>query len=227
MYFDPLYIIFALPGLVIGIIAQILLSYSYGRYSKEPAGTNLTGMAAAELINEKENFGVKFITTPGKLNDYFNPVNNTVNLSEDNAINMSVANIAVVAHEFGHVQQKNVGSNLFKLRSVMVPVVNFGSGLGIILVMIGLALALTGLAYLGIILFATTTLFSLVTLPIEIDASRRGMELIKKHNLITFDQLGGAKTVLTAAALTYFAALVASIGQLLYFIMLVQGSNRD
>jgi Zn-dependent membrane protease YugP len=226
MVLDPLYIILSLPGLIIGLIAQFMLKYSYGKYSKISAGSNLTGQQAAELLNRNENFGVSFQVTPGQLNDYFDPSKHLVNLSQDNAVNMSVANIAVVAHEFGHVQQKQSGANLFKLRSTLVPAVNIGSTLGIILIMIGVGIALSGLAWAGVILFSLTTLFSLVTLPIEIDASKRGMELIKKHNLIAANQLGGAKTVLRAAALTYFAGLVASIGQLLYFVMMVQQSER-
>jgi Zn-dependent membrane protease YugP len=226
MIIDPLYILLSLPGLIIGLIAQFLLKYSYGKYSKVSAGSNITGQQAAEILNSKENFGVSFKTTPGQLNDYFDPSKHLVNLSQDNAVNMSVANIAVVAHEFGHVQQKQSGANLFKLRTTLVPAVNIGSSLGIILIMIGIAIAVSGLAWAGVILFSLTTLFSLVTLPIEIDASKRGMELIKKHNLIAVNQLGGAKTVLTAAALTYFAGLVSSIGQLMYFVMMVQQSDR-
>ena len=225
---DPLYFLFILPGLIIGIIAQILLKSGYGTYSKISAGSSLTGMQAAELLNEKENFGVGFVSKSGTLSDYFDPVKNVVNISSDNATNGSVANIAVVAHEFGHVQQKQVGQNLFKLRTVMVPAVNFGSGIGYILIIIGLMVASSGLTWLGIALFSTVFLFSLVTLPIELDASRRGMELIKKHNLIATDKLGGAKVVLRAAALTYFAGLVQSLGQLAYFVMLAnQNSSRD
>lgn len=224
-YFDPLFLLFALPGLIIGLLAQAFLTYAYSRFSNESSGSGLTGMEAAKLLNDKENFGVSFITTPGKLNDHYNPVNHTVNVSQDNAINGSVANIAVVAHEFGHVQQRMSGSLLFKFRSSLVPAVNIGSNLGIVLIIIGIALSFSGLAWIGIGLFALTTLFSLITLPLEIDASRRGMDFIRKHNLINIDRHGGARAVLSAAALTYVAALVTSIGQLLYFIMQVQ--SRD
>lgn len=227
MYFDPIYFLFIGPGLLVAIIAQILLKYAYSSYSRVSAGSNMTGMQAAELINRGEGFGVSFITTPGSLNDYYDPSKHMVNLSSDNAINMSVANIAVVAHEFGHVQQKMKGDTLFKVRSWLVPAVNFGSGIGMILIMIGLGIAISGITWLGIALFATTTLFSLVTLPIEIDASRRGMNLLKKYNLVSAQNMGGAKWVLAAAALTYFAGLVQSIGQLAYFIMLAQERNRD
>ncbi|MDQ6984769.1 MAG: zinc metallopeptidase [Candidatus Dojkabacteria bacterium] len=221
-----LYLLFVLPGLIIGLYAQFLLKRSYGKFSKISAGTSMTGMQAAKLINDSGNFGVSFQTTEGQLNDYFDPKNNLVNLSSDNAVNDSVANIAVVAHEFGHVQQKQVGQSLFKLRSTIVPVVSFGSGVGYVLIMIGLMIASSGLAWVGIILFSTVTVFSLVTLPVELDASRRAMKLIEKHGLIAPSHYGGAKVVLRAAALTYFAGLVQSLGQLAYFVMLVSSNNR-
>lgn len=226
MVFDPLFFLFLAPGLILAIIAQILLKYSYNKFSKVSAKSGLTGMEAAKKINETENFGVSFITTEGKLNDYYNPVNHEVNVSSDNAVNDSIANIAVVAHEFGHVQQRETGSNLFRLRSTLVPAVSFGSGVGYVLIMIGLGIASAGLTWVGIALFSLVTIFSLVTLPIEIDASRRGMKLIEKHGLIAKEQFGGAKMVLAAAALTYFAGLLQSLGQLAYFVLLAS-QRRD
>lgn len=220
-----MYFLFIAPGLILAVIAQLLLKYAYSRYSKISAG-NLTGVDVAQKINEGEGFGVGLRTVPGELTDHFDPVKHVVALSADNAINTSIANIAVVAHEFGHVQQKQVGMSLFKLRTALVPVVNFGSGIGYILIILGFALSAAGLVTLGIILFSSVTIFALVTLPIEINASTRGMNLIKKYNLIEESKLGGAKTVLTAAALTYFAGMLQSLGQLLYFIMLSQ-RRRD
>lgn len=229
MFFDPIYFIFALPGLILGIIAQLLVKGAYSSQSKVSAGSNLTGRQAAELINNNEGFGVDFIETPGQLNDYYDPRKHVVNISSDNSTNTSVANIAIVAHEFGHVQQKASGSAMFRFRSFLVPVVQFGGNFGMILVLIGLGIGASavGLVNVGLVLFASTTLFSFITLPIEIDASRRGMKLIEKYNLVDKQHLGGAKSVLTAAALTYFAALISSIGQLLYFMMLAQGNDRD
>ena len=227
IFFDSAYLIFAIPGLIIGVIAQIFLSYAYGKFSKIKSGSNLTGKEVAEVLNRGEGFNVSFKTTPGKLNDYYDPRNHLVNLSEDNARNTSIANVAVVAHEFGHVQQKASGSFLFKFRSALVPAVNIGSNLGIILIMVGVVISLSSLSLLGLLLFSLTTVFTLITLPLEIDASRRGMNFIKKYNLIDLSKLGGARAVLSAAALTYVAALVSSIGQLIYFYLQVQGSSRD
>lgn len=227
IFFDPLFLLFALPGLILALIAQLLVWSAYNAYSRVSAGSNLTGAQAADLINRNEGFGVDIITSPGKLNDYFNPVTNKVNISADNVTNSSVANIAVVAHEFGHVQQKFNATLIFRARTAMVPAVNIGSNVGYILILIGLALSATGLAWAGVILFSFTALFALITLPIEVDASRRGMRIIKKYNLIDSSKLGGARMVLMAAALTYFAALVQSLGQLLYFVLLVSGNSRD
>ncbi len=227
MILDQLYFIIAIPGLLIGLGAQLFLNYAYGRFSAVRTGSGLTGMQAAELINRGEGFNVSFKTTLGRLNDHYDPTNHLVNLSSDNATNSSVANLAVVAHEFGHVQQRIKGSFMFKIRTALVPAVNIGSNLGIILIILGIAISFSSLAWLGLLLFSLTTIFTFVTLPIELDASRRGMNLIRKYNLIETSNLGGARAVLSAAALTYVAALVSSLGQLLYFFLQVQGSNRD
>ncbi|HRX44053.1 MAG TPA: zinc metallopeptidase [Candidatus Dojkabacteria bacterium] len=216
-YFDSIYLYYALPGLILAIIAQILVTVRYKKYSKVLAGSNLTGLDTAKLIREEENFPVDINTIPGKLNDHFDPRKDIVNISSDNTSSGSVANIAVVAHEFGHVQQKFSSSLLFKLRSIMVPVVNIGSNLGYILFFIGLLLSAFSLAEFGLILFASTTMFALVTLPIEFDASRRGMKFIEKYNLIDQDKKSGARKVLNAAAMTYIAAFVTSLANLFYY----------
>jgi Zn-dependent membrane protease YugP len=224
-YLDPLYLIFALPGLILALLAQLLVWIAYNTYSRESAGTGITGVDAAKIIAQKEQWNVGLQTSPGKLNDFFNPVNNTVNLSEDNLRSGSIANIAVVAHEFGHVEQKFSASAIFKVRTAMVPLVNIGSSLGYILFFIGLILSILSLAQVGLVLFALTTLFALVTLPLEFDASRRGLNLIKKHNLIESNKRSGARLVLAAAALTYIAGFVSSLLNLLYFVALLNRSR--
>jgi Zn-dependent membrane protease YugP len=222
-YIDPVYYYYALPGLILAIIAQILVSVRYNKYSKISAGTNITGVEAARIIKQQSNFPVEIHTTEGRLGDHFDPRNNTVNISADNITSDSVANIAVVAHEFGHVDQKFSSSFIFKLRSFMVPVVNIGSNLGYILFFIGLIINALNLAQLGLILFASTTLFALVTLPVEFDASNRGMKFIKEYNLIEEDRQDGARKVLSAAALTYIAGFLTSILNLLYYVNILQG----
>ena len=218
LYFNPIYYLFAIPGLLLALLAQFLVKSRYSKFSKVDAGSGLTGVQAAERIARMEGFDVEIKLTGGQLNDNFNPVTNVVNLSADNQTSKSVANIAVVAHEFGHVQQKADAGLLFQIRTGIVPVVNIGSKLGYGLFLIGILFAVTTLTNIGLILFSLTTVFTLITLPIEFDASRRAMKLIEKHNLISMGEMGGAKKVLGAAALTYVAALVQSLGQLLYFV---------
>jgi hypothetical protein len=193
------------------------MTIRYKKYSKVSSGSNLTGLDAAKLIRDNENYPVDINRIPGKLSDNFNPRKDIVNISSDNATSNSVANIAVIAHEFGHVQQKFSASLLFRLRSIMVPVVNIGSNLGYILFFVGLFISAFGLAELGLILFASTTVFALITLPVEFDASRRGMNLIEKYNLIEKNKKSGARKVLNAAALTYIASFVTSFTNLLYY----------
>lgn len=223
-YIDPMYFYFALPGLILGLIAQFLISIRYNKYSKIPAESHMTGLDAAELIKDREDFPIDIATNQGKLQDNFDPRKDIVNISSDNINSNSVANIAVVAHEFGHVGQKFSSSFLFKLRTFMVPVVNIGSSLGYVLFFVGLILNALNLAQIGLILFASTTVFALVTLPVEFDASKRGLKFIKKYNLIEADKQSGAKKVLNAAALTYVASFVTSLLNLLYYASIL--NNR-
>ena len=223
-YIDPMYFYFALPGLILGLIAQFLISIRYNKYSKIPAESHMTGLDAAELIRDREDFPIDIATNQGKLQDNFDPRKDIVNISSDNINSNSVANIAVVAHEFGHVGQKFSSSFLFKLRTFMVPVVNIGSSLGYVLFFVGLVLNALNLAQIGLILFASTTVFALVTLPVEFDASKRGLKFIKKYNLIEADKQSGAKKVLNAAALTYVASFVTSLLNLLYYASIL--NNR-
>lgn len=226
-FLNPTYLYFALPGLVLGIIAQLLITFRYNKYSNVDAGSNRTGLDTAKLIRNEENYQVDINITEGKLKDNFNPVKDIVNISSDNVNSQSVANIAVVAHEFGHVDQKFSSSILFKIRSLMVPVVNIGSNLGYILFFIGLLINALNLAELGLILFGSSTVFAFITLPIEFNASSRGMKLIKKYNLISEDRRDGAKKVLRAAALTYIAGFISALGNLLYFASILSGRRRD
>ena len=225
-YFDPTYLYYVLPGFILAIIAQILVTIRYNKYSKVSSGSNLTGLDTAKLIRDNENFPIDINTISGKLSDNFDSRKDIVSISSDNINSDSVANIAVVAHEFGHVQQKFSASLLFKLRSFMVPVVNIGSNLGYILFFVGLLLSAFDLAELGLILFASTTIFALVTLPVEFDASKRGMKFIEKYDLIEQDKKSGARKVLNAAALTYIAGFITSFANLLYYASILN-RRRD
>lgn len=224
MYFDPTYTIYILPGLVLAIIAQIWISSSFKKYSKIQSGSNTTGIDAANIIKDGESFPVSITVYGEALSDHFDPSKNNVNISS-NSIEDSISSIAVVAHEFGHVQQKFSKSFLFYIRTGLVPIVNIGSRLGYILMIVGLILNILGLAQIGLILFASTTAFALITVPIEIDASKRGLKLIKKYNLIQESRLDGAKSILGAAATTYIASLLTSLLNLFYYASVI--SRRD
>jgi len=224
MFYDSNYLIYMIPGIVLAFLAQLWITVSFKSSSKTLTGTNTTGQEAALKIKEGENFPVDIVVQGQALSDHFDPSKNIVSISEA-SLRDSVASVAVVAHEFGHVQQKFQNSLLFNIRTGLVPIVNIGSNIGYILIIIGLVLNLLGLAQIGVILFSLTTVFALVTLPIEIDASNRAFKLIKKYNLIPQGRIGGAKSVLYAAATTYIASLLTSFFNLLYYASLVR--KRD
>jgi len=225
-YIDPVYYYYALPGLILALISQILVTIRYNRYSRISSESHMTGLDAANLIRDRKNFPIDIVTNQGKLQDNFDPKKDIVNISSDNVNSDSIANIAIVAHEFGHVDQKFSSSFLFKIRTFMVPIVNIGSNLGYILFFIGLIFNILNLAEIGLIFFASTTVFALVTLPVEFDASRRGMKFINEYNLIEVSKQQGAQKVLRAAALTYLASFLTSLLNLLYYANILQGRKK-
>jgi len=227
MMIDPVYWYFALPGLIVTIIAQIYVKIMFSRYSKKDSGRDITGKQAAEIISDGEDFPVNISVSQPPLGDHFDPTSDTVRISVRNTESNSVADVAVVAHEFGHVQQKFTSSLVYKIRSIMVPVTNVGTQIGYILFFIGLGISMLRLSEIGLILFSTSVIFALITLPVEIDASKRGMKLIEKYDLIEKKKRGGASKVLTAAALTYVAGLLTSILNLLYYINIFNRNKED
>ena len=225
MYFDPLYIILvAIPALILAIGAQLWIKISYARNSKVLPGTGITGVQAGEIIKQGEGYPVDIAIKGGALSDHFDPTRDIVSLSTASE-NSSVADIAVTAHEFGHVDQKFSNSPLFKVRNGLVPIVNIGSRLGYILIIVGIIFSIIQISEIGLILFASTTVFALITVPIEIDATKRGLAFIKKYKLINESNLSGARSVLNAAATTYVASLLTSLLNLLYWIMRVRGRD--
>lgn len=214
---DPIYWMFAIPGLLLSIITQIYVKTTYAKYSRVDNGKGITGKRAAIEIKNGENFPVEINTNQGTLGDHFDPIRNVVNLSTESAQSTSVASVAVSSHEMGHVEQKHKSSFIYSTRRFLIPVTNVATNIGYILFFVGLVISRYELSQLGLILFSTSVLFSLVTIPVELDASNRAMRLIKKYDLITENNRGGARKVLTAAALTYFAGLATSILNLLYY----------
>ncbi len=225
-YFDPTYLFFVIPGLAISLIAQFLLKKYYATYSQVRAENNLTGIEAGNTIIQQENLKISSEIIEGELTDNYDSQNNIVHYSSGNT-NSSIAGIAVVAHELGHACQDRDGFAFMKLRTLIVPITNIGTNIGLLLVVIGIAINFTGLSVIGLFLYSFEFLFTLVTLPVEFDASSRAMKMIQKYNLLAPDEVAGAKKVLTAAALTYVAATASAFGQFLYYAMRVSGRRRD
>ena len=229
LYFDPMYFIFMIPAFIIMGLTSWYVRSSYNKWSKVHASSGLTGAQAAQrLISTGNLYGVSVAGTQGNLSDHYDPRNKTLFLSPGVANSPSVASVAIAAHELGHAMQDAEEYFPMQIRSFLVPVVNIGSNLGWILIMIGLFLRITELSWLGVIVFSGGALFALATLPVEFNASARAKELLYSTGIIqSEEERRGVNQVLNAAALTYVAGLITAILQLLYFVFLVGGRRRD
>lgn len=225
---DPTYWVFALPALILALVAQAWVRSSYRKYLRVSNGAGVTGLEAAERIMSVAGIRLNVERAQGELSDHYDPRQRVLRLSPGVARRASVASLAIVAHELGHALQ-DAGDYLpMKLRSGLVPLVNFTSWLGPILFFVGLMFNAEGLAWLGVLAFAGAVVFALVTLPVEINASRRGLRLLEQSGLLVDQQeKKGARRVLMAAALTYVAALAQAISNLLYYVFLLGGRRRD
>lgn len=228
MLFNLTYLFFILPGLLLSIIANIAVKSAYNKWTQVRNTRDITGLEAASYLKDRNGLNeLRLVQSQGTLSDHYDPRNKTLALSQAVATQPSVASIAIAAHELGHALQDRDSYAPMKLRRVIVPVVNIGSYLGMILVMVGMMLRLIGLSTIGIVLFASTTLFALITLPIELNASKRAKEMLEESGLVSNEEeRKGVNKVLNAAAWTYVAGLVTSVLQLLYYISLVSGNRR-
>ena len=224
-FFDPMYLIFMIPAFVLMGSASWYVRHAYSKWSQVRATSGLTGhMAAQRLISTGNLYGVQVQGTAGQLTDHYDPRNKTLYLSPGVADSPSVASVAIAAHELGHAMQDAEDYFPMKIRSMLVPAVNIGSNLGWILIIIGLMLRITGLAWLGVLVFSGGALFALATLPVEFNASARAKELLYSTGVIqTEEERHGVNQVLNAAALTYVAGLVTAVMQLLYYVFLIGG----
>ncbi|MBK7216887.1 MAG: zinc metallopeptidase [Candidatus Promineofilum sp.] len=226
-YLDPLYLILALPGLLLGLWAQMRVKGTFNKYARVRTARNLTGAEIARHLLDNQGLqDVRVEETQGFLSDHYDPRTRVLRLSPDVYRTPSVAAAGVAAHEMGHALQHSAGYAPLQIRSAIVPVVQFGSSLAPILILIGLLLRFTPLAWVGVILFAGAVVFSLVTLPVEFDASRRAKALLTQSGIVTHEEAGGVSAVLNAAGWTYVAAAIAAIGQLLYYVLLLTGGSR-
>ncbi|MGI5940543.1 MAG: zinc metallopeptidase [Thermoleophilia bacterium] len=222
MFFWDWSLILLIPALVLGIYAQVKVSSSFNRYSQVPSARGLTGAQGARLLLDSAGLSdVTIGTAGGRLSDHYDPRSRTLNLSPDVSDSASLAALGVAAHEVGHAMQHAEGYFPLRLRSTLVPVANLGTNLGFILFFIGLIFFRSGLLMnIGIVLYAAAVLFTLVTLPVELDASRRALVQLSNRNILVADELTGAKKVLSAAALTYVAAALMAVLQLVRLIIL-------
>lgn len=229
MFFDPLYFFFAIPPLLLGLWAQFKVKSAFNRYSQVPTQSGITGADAAIRLLKRGGLGnVAVEQTEGMLSDHYDPRSKTLRLSPDVYSLPSIASVGVAAHEAGHALQDKTGYFPLQIRAAMVPAVSIGSSLGPILFMIGLfmhGVLGSSLAWAGLILFAGTALFALVTLPVEFDASRRAKELLVSQGIVSQREMDGVSAVLDAAALTYVAAAAQAISQLLYYLTVL--NRRD
>ena len=214
------YLLYMIPGLLLSLFAQSKVKSADSKWSQVRNYHNLTGMDTAEQLKPRVGLeNVKLTRTKGTLTDHYDPRNDTLALSQGVSDQPTVAAMAITAHELGHAMQDKTSYGPMRLRSAIVPVVSFGSNIGIFLVMIGVVLSMANLATIGVILFSSTALFSLVTLPVELDASKRAREMLDQTGLVANEEeRKGVKQVLDAAAWTYVAGLATSILQVLYYM---------
>lgn len=222
-FYDPNYLICMLPAFLLMMAVQIYVNSAYRRWSQVPARSRVSGVQAAQrLIQRSGLYQVDIEGVPGNLTDHYDPRSKTLRLSQGVYQSSSVAALAITAHELGHALQDQEGYFPLRLRAALVPAVNIGSYLGWILIILGVLLRFTELAWLGVLVFSAGVVFALATLPVELNASARARQLLTESGLIVSeDERRGVNQVLNAAALTYVAALVTAILQLLYYVSLV------
>ena len=223
-----LYFLFLIPGLLLGIWAQIKLRLAYGKYSQVPVDSGLTGAQAARRILDDAGLNdMPVEEVPGHLTDHYDPSKRALFLSSENFHGQTVAAVGVAAHEAGHALQHQAAYGLFTVRMALVPVTNFASMAYTGILLLGMFMGLFGMAlWIIIATFSVITFFQLVTLPVEYDASRRAKEQLFRLGLVHEHERAGISKVLDAAALTYVAALVSSILTLLYYLTLARDSRR-
>ncbi len=221
-FWDPTMII-VIPALLLALYAQLRVQSTYAQYSQVPIGNRLTGaQVAQEILRRNGLSGVEIERTEGVLSDHYDPRDRTLSLSSDVYDGISVAAAGVAAHETGHAIQHARGYAPLALRSAMVPTVQFGSWLAWPIFILGFLFHSGTMIQLGILVFTAFVAFTVVTLPVEFDASARAMRALREEGLVTADELRGVRAVLTAAALTYVAAAAMAILQLLRMLLLAR-----
>lgn len=229
-YFDYYYIVLVLPAVILSMVAQIKVNSTFKKYSTLKNSRAITGAdAALRVLRNNGITNVNIERVSGNLTDHYDPSSNVIRLSDAVYNSTSVSAIGVAAHEAGHAVQNQEAYLPIKIRQAMVPVTQFSSRLSIPLIIIGLFLpaGLEYVVYAGIILFSVSVLFEIITLPVEFDASKRAIKALEESDILYGEELKGAKKVLSAAAMTYLAAMLTSLMSLLRLILISNSRRRD
>lgn len=228
MIFDPYWLLFAIPGLLLGLYAQTRLSSAYHRYARAGVASGRSGAEAArEILDGAGLHGVEIREIRGRLTDHYNPMKRALFLSSDNYHGRSIAAVGIAAHEAGHALQHAAAYGPLKWRMTLVLMTSIASSAAFWLVLGGYVFQASGLILMGILAYAILSLFQLITLPVEFDASRRAKRKLQNLHIVLPNETPHVARVLNAAALTYVAAMVAAVMQLLYLILIARGMNRN
>lgn len=224
-YFDYYYLILVVPALLLAIWAQVQVKTTYSKYSRVPNSRGMTGAYAAQaVLNFYGITDVRIERVSGNLTDHYDPRSKVIRLSDGVYNSSTVAAIGIACHEAGHAAQHAENYAPIKIRNAIIPVCNIGSTIGIPLALIGWIFSFSILIYVGLGLYAAVFIFQVATLPVEFNASRRAIKVIDETQLLRDDEIGGAKKVLAAAAMTYVASMIVSLANLLR--LLLRFSNR-
>ncbi len=232
-YYDWTYIVIVLPAIILALAAQGKVSSTFNKYSRVPSRVGMTGAEAARRIMELNGiYDVSIERVSGNLTDHYDPSKKVLRLSDSVYSSSSIAAIGVAAHESGHAIQHARGYAPLSLRTLLVPAANIGSRLAMPLILLGIIFSFssmmgTSLITLGIILFGLSVVFTIVTLPVEFNASRRAIECLGESRILYDDELAGAKKVLSAAAMTYVASTAVALANFLRLIIIFGGRRRD
>ncbi len=227
MIFDSTYFLFIIPPMIFLLYAQWRVKSTFTKYSKVPNQRGMSGAEVARALldaNGLRDIPVEMIN--GDLTDHYDPRSRTMRLSKAVFMSRSVAAVGIAAHETGHAIQQQHGYAPLQIRSALAPVASIGSNIGWVMIVGGILISITQLAWLGIAFFAAGTLFALITLPVEFNASHRAMALMTTMGIVDRTEAQQNREVLNAAALTYVAGFVAALMQLLYWLSIVSGMNR-
>jgi Zn-dependent membrane protease YugP len=226
-FIDYWYLILVIPAVLISLFAQIKVKTTFNKYSKVYARGGRTAADVARMILDKNGLhNVTVERVPGNLSDHYDPRSNTVRLSDSVYGSSSVSAIGVAAHEVGHAIQHAESYAPIKIRTAIIPVTNFGASISPFLILIGLLMGSYPLAMFGIALYSLMAVFQLVTLPVEFNASSRAIKTLDRDAILSRDEVSDARKVLSAAAMTYVAALLVSLAQILRLLLIVGGGRR-